>query len=71
MVVLNVAKSWTCSTEYNYHNSLQVYLKEGIRYLDLLVTGNVNYFKNSMRNANVCTCNKHTENSKVITFITR
>ena len=53
MVVFNVAKSWTCFIEYNYHNSVQVHLKEGIRYLDLFVIGNVNYFKNSTRNVHV------------------
>ena len=64
MVLFNVAKSWTCFIEYNYHNSLQVHFKEGIGYTDLLVTGNVNYFKNSMRSANICTCNNHTRKQK-------
>ena len=62
-VVYNVAKSWTCFIDYNYHNFRQVHLKKGIGYLDFLVAGNVNYFKNSMRNAIMY--------SKVITFIAR
>lgn len=59
-VNLNVAKSLTCFIEYNYHNSLLVHLKEGIGYLNLFVTGKVNYFKNSMTNSSACTSNKHT-----------